>query len=374
MQLSVIIVSYQAAAELELCLWAVCKAIQRLAAEIIVVDNASSDRHIQTLSTYFPQVHWIWNRENKGFGAACNDAARLATGEYLLMLNPDTLIEAEGLFQALQFLDTNPTVAALGPYLLNGKGQFLKESRRAFPTPWNSFCKIIGLDHLLPHSRWLAGYYAGHIPISHPQPAEVLCGACMVLRKKAWLAIHGFDEDYFLYGEDTDLCLRLYQQGYPCYFFPNWKVLHFKYRSMKMQPQKHRYYFFNAMKIYVQKHFSHAQWYLRPGIDLLYWLSRFSSKFQQRVKEQPLSGKYMYIGHCTNSELAEKYPDIDWQNCCLSTLDAWPSLAVEKNRTAAVLNIQDFAVASCFQWLKQAATDGIAIALLTPYTQKLIWI
>ena len=374
MKLSVIIVSYQAVAELELCLWAVCRAIEPIDAEIIVVDNASPDPHIKTLNAYFPRVHWIWNTLNKGFGAACNEAAQFAAGEYLLFLNPDTIIEKEGLLQALQFLEATPEVAALGPYLLNAKGKFLKEARRGFPTPWNCFCKIAGLDHLLPHSRWLAGYYAGHIPISHPQPAEVLCGACMMLRREAWHAVHGFDEDYFLYGEDTDLCLRLYQQGYLSYFFPNWKVLHFKYRSTGTHPGKHRYYFFKAMKIYVQKHFSHAQWYLCPAIDGVYCLSRFSQKFQQQVKNLQPSGKYLYIGRDTNRILTEKYPAIEWQNACLSSLHAWSSIQLEKNIAAVVLNIQDFAIADCFQWLKQAAAEGVPIALLTPYSQRLIWI
>ncbi|PJJ76713.1 GT2 family glycosyltransferase [Thermoflavifilum aggregans] len=281
MKLSVILVHYQTPDYLELCLWAVRKAVQDIAAEILVVDNASPSQEIRVLSSYFPEVTWIWNTRNMGFGAACNQAASRASGTYLLFLNPDTLIDPDGLQRALAYMDQHPEGHALGPWLQNSKGEFLKEARRAFPTPWNSLCKVLGLDDLFPRSRLLAGYYAGDKPTHELQPAEVLCGACMLIRKKAWDAVGGFDETYFLYGEDTDLCLRLHQQGLQSYFFPDWKVLHFKYRSMRSNPEVHRYYFFRAMKIYVRKHFPHHQWYLFPGIEMMYRLSRFSSKFRQ---------------------------------------------------------------------------------------------
>ncbi|MCL6524349.1 MAG: glycosyltransferase family 2 protein [Thermoflavifilum sp.] len=281
MKLSIIIVHHQTPHDLELCLWAAQEAIREIAAEIWVVDNASDGENTRRVSTYFRQVHWIWNTENLGFAKACNQAARQASGKYLLFLNPDAFIDHEGLCLALEFLETHPNVHMLGPWLFNMRGQFLKESRRAFPTPWNSFCKMAGLDHVFPNARLFTGYYGGQLPIDQVQPAEVLCGACLLVRHQAWEVVGGFDEDFFLYGEDIDLCLRMYQKGFQSYFHPKWKVLHMKYRSAGQDVRWHRQHFFQAMKIYAHKHFPYSQWLLFPFIDLFYTLSRFSPKFTQ---------------------------------------------------------------------------------------------
>lgn len=380
MRLSVIIVSYQAAAELELCLWAACQAVEQMDAEIIVIDNASAGPSIQALADYFSQLNppiqklsWIWNTTNKGFGAACNQAAAQATGEYLLFLNPDTLIEPEGLKRALAFLQMQPQAGALGPYLLNGRGRFLKESRRGFPTPWNSLCKILGLAGIFPRSRLLAGYYAGNMPVSYPQPTAVLCGACMLIPRNAWEAIRGFDETFFLYAEDTDLCLRLHQKGYLCYFFPDWKVLHLKYRSMRNHPKQHRYYFFQSMKIYVHKHFPHHQWYLLPAIEWLYRISRFSRKFQYTTHQKHASSPKtaLFITRYTHVSSSPIFGDRSVEIRPVNALHEFCLSHLEQNTSSIILNIQDFPIADCFNFL-QNMPRAMALCLLTPYTQSII--
>ncbi|SFV32588.1 glycosyltransferase family 2 protein [Thermoflavifilum thermophilum] len=374
MQLSVILVHYQTPDYLELCLWAIRKAVQDIAAEILVVDNASPSPEVQALSRYFPEVTWIWNTRNLGFGAACNRAAAQASGTYLLFLNPDTLIDPGGLQRALIFMDQHPEVHALGPYLQNSKGAFLKEARRAFPTPWNSLCKILGLDDLFPRSRLLAGYYAGDKSTHEVQPAEVLCGACMLIRKKAWDAVAGFDETYFLYGEDTDLCLRLHQQGLQAYFFPDWKVLHFKYRSMRSNPKVHRYYFFQAMKTYVQKHFPHHRWYLFPGIELVYRLSRLSSKFRPTPVAPCISQQLQ--GTILTSPLHPPLPSWceppSWRIREVTSDELFSLFSGHSPDHVVVVHTAAFTPDSFFRLLLTAGRQNKCITWISPYTGKLV--
>ena len=257
MRLSIIIVNYNVKFFLEQCLCSVEKALFSAgiapSAEIFVVDNHSSDGSAQWLPSRFPRVQFIINHDNKGFAVANNQALARAKGEYILFLNPDTILPEDSLSICLAFMASNPGAGAAGLRMIDGSGRFLKESRRGFPTPWAAFCKLAGLTALFPRSALFAGYYLGHLPATETHPAPILPGAFMFVRRQALDRTGGFDERFFLYAEDIDLSYRIEQAGYTNYYIPNSTLIHFKGEST---PKDARYIklFYKAMSQFRRKH------------------------------------------------------------------------------------------------------------------------
>lgn len=255
MQLSIIIVNYNVQFFLEQSLCSVAKAIQHIEAEVFVVDNASSDNSKQYLTPKFPWVKFKWNPNNDGFSKANNSVLKEATGEYILFLNPDTILPEEALQKCLQFLKQQPNAGALGVRMIDGSGRFLKESKRGLPTPFSSFCKMAGLSFLFPNSPLFADYYQGHLPENQTHATPVLAGAFMMLSKKAVAATQGFDEQFFMYGEDVDLSYRLSEAGFTNYYFSDTTILHFKGESTQKLSAKYYQHFYGAMQLFVNKHY-----------------------------------------------------------------------------------------------------------------------
>jgi N-acetylglucosaminyl-diphospho-decaprenol L-rhamnosyltransferase len=267
MLLSIIIVHYNVKYFLEQCLCSLDKAVRvagmrleaqagdgsRQTAEIFVVDNHSSDGGAEWLPGRFPQVQFILNSENKGFGAANNQALARAKGEYILFLNPDTILPEDCFSVCLAFMRSNPQAGAAGIRMIDGGGSFLKESRRGFPTPWVAFCKMTGLTALFPRSAIFAGYYLGGIPPVSDHPSPILSGAYMFVRKEALDKVGGFDERFFLYAEDIDLSYRIEQAGYSNYLVASTTILHFKGKSTP-KDGLHIKYFYKAMSQFRRKH------------------------------------------------------------------------------------------------------------------------
>lgn len=257
MRLSVIIVNYNVKYFLEQCLCSVEKALLSAgiaqSAEIFVVDNHSSDGSGEWLPARFPQVRFILNDDNKGFAVANNQALARAKGEYILFLNPDTILPEDSLSICLAFMASNPRAGAVGLRMIDGSGCFLKESRRGFPTPWVAFCKLAGLTALFPRSPLFAKYYLGQLPASETQPSPILPGAFMFVRRRALDQTGGFDERFFLYAEDIDLSYRIEQAGYTNYYIAFSTILHFKGEST---PKDARYIklFYKAMSQFRRKH------------------------------------------------------------------------------------------------------------------------
>jgi N-acetylglucosaminyl-diphospho-decaprenol L-rhamnosyltransferase len=222
-------------------------------AEIFVVDNHSSDGSREWLPGHFPRVQFILNDDNKGFAVANNQALAGAKGEYILFLNPDTILPEDSLSTCLAFMVSNPRAGAAGLRMIDGSGRFLKESRRGFPTPWVAFCKMAGLTALFPRSPLFAKYYLGHLPATETHPASILPGAFMFVRRQALDQTGGFDERFFLYAEDIDLSYRIEQAGYTNYYIPSSTLLHFKGEST---PKDARYikFFYKAMSQFRRKH------------------------------------------------------------------------------------------------------------------------
>lgn len=280
MKLSVIIVNYNVRHFLEQCLHSVIKASKDLAVEIFVVDNNSVDNSLEMVSEKFPEVIIIANKENVGFSRANNQALRIAKGEYHLLLNPDTVVEEDTFKKVIEFMDAHPDAGGLGVYMIDGKGNFLPESKRGLPTPLVAFYKIFGLSAIFPKSKIFGKYHLGFLDKEKTHEVEILSGAFMLMRKETLDKVGLLDEDFFMYGEDIDLSYRIIKGGYKNYYFPETRIIHYKGESTKKSSVNYVFVFYNAMIIFAKKHFSQKNAstfsflinlaiYLRAGMAIL---------------------------------------------------------------------------------------------------------
>jgi N-acetylglucosaminyl-diphospho-decaprenol L-rhamnosyltransferase len=257
MRLSVIIVNYNVKYFLEQCLCSVMKAVAVLGegqAEVIVVDNQSKDGSVEYLRPKFPSVFFIENRGNSGFGRANNQGVQMSKGEFILFLNPDTIVGEDSFSECLAEMQRQPDLGAMGVRMVDGGGKYLPESKRGFPTPWVSFCKLSGLTRLFPFSRVFARYYLGHLPEKENNEVDVLAGAYMLVRRKAISLTGGFDERFFMYAEDIDLSFRIRNAGFRNFYFAGTTIIHFKGEST-LKDLRYVRHFYEAMILYVRKHY-----------------------------------------------------------------------------------------------------------------------
>lgn len=256
MKLSIVIVNYNVKYFLEQCLYAAIKAASKVNSEIIVVDNDSVDGSCQMVSDKFPEVILIANKDNVGFSKANNQAIRIAKGEYILLLNPDTVVEEDSFMKIVEFMDKTPNAGGLGVKMIDGKGRFLPESKRGLPTPAVAFWKMFGFSSLFPRSKRFGRYHLGYLDKDEVHEVDVLAGAFMLLRRQTLDKVGLLDEDYFMYGEDIDLSYRITQGGYKNYYFPQTTIIHYKGESTKKGSINYVKVFYNAMIIFAKKHFS----------------------------------------------------------------------------------------------------------------------
>ena len=255
MKLSIIIVNYNVEYFLEQCLYSVRRALQGIEGEVFVVDNNSVDGSLKMLAQKFPEVKVIANKENVGFSRANNQAIRISTGEYVLLLNPDTVVEDDTFSKCIDFMDSHPDAGGLGVKMVDGKGNFLPESKRGLPTPAAAFYKMFGLAKLFPHSKRFAHYYMGHLPNDETNECEILAGAYMLMRRETLDKVGLLDETFFMYGEDIDLSYRITLGGYKNYYFPETRIIHYKGESTKKTSVNYVFVFYRAMEIFAKKHF-----------------------------------------------------------------------------------------------------------------------
>ncbi|MDY0086532.1 MAG: glycosyltransferase [Bacteroidales bacterium] len=256
MKLSIVIVNYNVEHFLEQCLFSVRKAIQRIEAEVFVVDNNSVDGSLRMLEMKFPEVKVIANKDNVGFSKANNQAIRQAKGDYVLLLNPDTVVEDDTFDKVVAFMDAHPDAGGLGVKMVDGTGKFLPESKRGLPTPLTAFYKIFGLARLFPRSKRFSRYHLGFLDKDEIHEVDVLAGAFMLMRKSVLDQVGLLDEAFFMYGEDIDLSYRITQGGFKNYYFPETRIIHYKGESTKKSSVNYVFVFYNAMIIFAQKHFS----------------------------------------------------------------------------------------------------------------------
>lgn len=256
MKLSIIVVNYNVQHFLEQCLHSVFKALQNIEGEVWVVDNNSVDGSVAMIKDKFPLVNLVASKDNLGFSKGNNLAIKKSKGEYTLLLNPDTLVEEDTFEKVLQFMDSNPIAGGLGVKMVDGKGNFLPESKRSLPTPSVAFYKIFGLSSLFPKSKRFGKYHCGHLDKNNNHEIEILSGAFMLMRKEALDKVGLLDEDFFMYGEDIDLSYRLIKGGYKNFYFANTRIIHYKGESTKKSSVNYVFVFYNAMIIFAKKHFS----------------------------------------------------------------------------------------------------------------------
>ena len=258
MKLSIVIVSYNVRTYLEQCLQSVQKALVGIEGEVFVVDNHSEDDSVAVVRTDYPWVRLIESPENVGFARANNIAIRQSEAEYVLLLNPDTVVEENTLRQSLAFMDSHPEAGGAGVMMHNADGTLAPESRRAIPTPWVSCLKMLGFTKR---------YYMSHLPWDQPSQIEVISGAFCLLRKKALDEIGLLDETFFMYGEDIDLSYRLLKGGWQNWYLP-YSIIHFKGKSTQKSDYRYVHIFYQAMLIFFRKHYGHLSFFYTMPVKM----------------------------------------------------------------------------------------------------------
>lgn len=254
-KLSVIIVNYNVQYFLEQALLSALKAAERVPTEIWVVDNNSVDNSVEMVRSKFPHVHLIANKKNVGFSTANNQAIAQSSGEYVLLLNPDTVVREDTFEKTVAFMDAHPDAGGLGVKMIDGRGNFLPESKRGFPSPSVAFYKTFGLSKLFPKSERFNRYHLGYLSNDETHEVDVLSGAFMLLRTSVLNKIGYLDEAFFMYGEDIDLSYRIVQAGYKNYYFADTTIIHYKGESTKKGSLNYVRTFYQAMIIFTEKHF-----------------------------------------------------------------------------------------------------------------------
>ncbi len=271
MTLSVIIVNYNVRQFLENALTSVFRALEGLDGEVIVVDNASDDGSVEMVRKNFPAVRVIANGENLGFARANNLALTGAQGSYLLLINPDTIVQEDTFRVMLEFFWAHPETGLAGCKILNPDGSFQLPCRRSFPTPWVAFTKVFGLSALFPQSRLFGRYNLTYLDPDASYEVDAVSGSFMMITRAAYEKVGGLDESFFMYGEDLDWCYRVRQSGFAVHYVHSTQIVHFKGESTRRSNIDEVRVFYGAMELFVEKHFSESRvgrFFLRLGIGL----------------------------------------------------------------------------------------------------------
>lgn len=299
MDVSVVIVNYNVRYFLEQCILSVKAASKKITTEIIVVDNNSNDESCKILLEKYPEVILLKNKENVGFSKANNQGVKAATGDYVLILNPDTIIAEDTLDKIFAYAKIKQNLGVLGVKLIDGAGKFAPESKRGIPTPNASFNKLFGIS-----SKRTGKYYATYLDENESGIIKVASGAFMFIKRTVFNEVKGFNEDYFMYGEDIDLSMKLLNKGYQNYYYADTQIIHFKGESTP-KDIKYLNYFHRAMRIFYKKHFKLNfvyDFFMRIGIEFWYLLKYF--KFRKNKTSSKPVFNLLYLG---NDELIVKF-------------------------------------------------------------------
>ena len=267
MKLTVVIVNYNVRYYVEQCLRSLQRALANVDAQVYVVDNHSKDDSVALLQPLFPDVHFVASNHNLGFARANNIAIRQTESDYVLLLNPDTIVAEDTIARCVEFMDAHPDAGVVGVKMLTTTGKPALESRRAVPSPMVSFYKMTGLCARFPKSRRFGRYYLGYLPWDQPVEIEVASGAFSLLRREAIDKVGLLDEDFFMYGEDIDLSYRLLKGGYRNWYLPQ-RILHYKGESTKKSSFRYVHVFYEAMLIFFRKHYGHLSGLLSIPIKI----------------------------------------------------------------------------------------------------------
>lgn len=292
MQLSVIILNYNVRYFLEICVLSVQNALSQIDGEIIVVDNNSQDGSCEMMKQRFPNVTIIQNNDNIGFPKGNNIGVAHAKGEYICILNPDTVVAEDTFSKIVAFAKEQKKLGIIGCKLIDGAGKFLPESKRGVPTPWVAFTKIVGLYKLFPKSKLFGKYYAGHLAENQTGKVDILVGAFMVMKRELYLEVGGFDEKCFMYSDDVDLSYVVAKAGKDNYYFHDTTIIHYKGEST-IKDGTYMKRFQEAMNFFYNKHFStdglqslFFTFFMKVGIVFFSFIKKFQG--QPKLKTAPI--------------------------------------------------------------------------------------
>ena len=303
MKLSVIILNYNVRYFLELCVLSVQKAIANIDAEIIVVDNNSSDDSCAMMKTKFPHIKLIENKENLGFPKGNNIAVQQAKGEYVCILNPDTIVSEDTFSKVIARHEAiSSKIGIIGCKLIDGSGRFLPESKRGIPTPWVALTKVFGLYKWFPKSSFFNKYYAQHLTKNQSGEVEILVGAFMIMKRDLYNQVGGFDENCFMYADDIDLSYSVLQKGKTNFYFHDTTVVHFKGEST-IRDEKYMKRFQEAMNYFYGKHFKKSLFF---SLFMKIGSALFSFVKKNQAKETAKSSPENYILVSDNQNVKEK--------------------------------------------------------------------
>jgi GT2 family glycosyltransferase len=308
MILSIVIVNYNVRYFLEQCLRSIVPSTIGITHEVIVVDNASTDGSRDYLEPRFQWVNFIWNQENKGYAFANNQGLAVCKGQFVLFLNPDTILSEQSLSTCIDHFRDHGKAGALGIRMIDGYGRFLRESKRSFITPLTAFFKLVGLAALFPRSAVFARYHLGHLDPHQHHQTDVLAGAFMMVRMSVLQITGGFDEQFFMYGEDIDLSYRIRQAGFENHYLPKPPIIHFKGESTRRHSLKYVRMFYGAMAIFARKHYgSWRAGFFTACIHLAIWLRAFVTLLLIPIRRH-LVRSFKSVAGLTTSVL-EKVPE-----------------------------------------------------------------
>lgn len=302
MQLSVIILNYNVRYFLEQCVLSVQQALEDIDSEIIVIDNNSEDDSCEMIRSRFPNIKLIANAENLGFPKGNNIGVSRAQGDYICILNPDTVVAEDTFTKVLAFAKKQQDLGIIGVNLIDGAGNFLPESKRGVPTPWVAFTKITGLYKLFPKSKYFNRYYAQHLDENQTGTVEILVGAFMVMKRDLYNEVGGFDEDCFMYSDDIDLSYMVLKKGKSNYYFAETTVIHYKGEST-IKDEKYMKRFQEAMNFFYKKHFKVSflfSLFMKMGIVFFSIAKMIQGKATMKITPKE------YFLYSSNENLVEK--------------------------------------------------------------------
>ena len=366
MKISVVIVNYNVKYYVGQCIDSVRRALQGIDSEIIVVDNHSRDGSVDYLSK-IEGVRIIESGHNLGFSKANNIAIRQSTAEYVLMLNPDTIVAEDAIRMIIDFADSHPQAGGIGVRMHNDWGTTARESRRGLPSPMTSFYKMIGLSKRLPQHRKYGRYYMGWLPWDSPSRIEVVSGACFLVRRKALDEVGLMDEDYFMYGEDIDLSYRLLKGGWENWFVPA-DIIHYKGESTQKTSFNYVHVFYNAMLIFMRKHYSHLSWLiiwpLQIAVYFIALLALMATLFDRMKKSLGFGGRYkiefpvLYLEG--SNTMKEKCRAIAMRKG-LSVIDSLDDC--KQNIVVRVFDPSDMSYADIIKHMSESANNRVRLGL-----------
>lgn len=364
MQLSVIILNYNVRYFLELCVLSVQSALTNIDSEIIVVDNNSADDSCEMIKSRFPNIKLIQNDQNVGFPKGNNIGVDIAKGEYVCILNPDTVVAEDTFVKVLAFAQKQKDLGIVGVKLIDGTGKFLPESKRGVPKPWVAFTKITGLYKFFPKYSFFNKYYAQHLSENETSEVEILVGAFMILKRELYLEVGGFDEDCFMYSDDIDLSYMVLQKGKKNYYFHETTVIHYKGEST-IKDGTYMRRFQEAMEFFYKKHFQVSVFFsvfMKMGIVFFSLVKRM----QGRSKAKSVPENYLLVSASENfvkiiADLFQKKVEfLDWKREKGVNLS---SISIQ-NGTQFVLDNEFVSFKECIGILEQYGNKGVTFRLV----------